>query len=58
MLYFQYRVVFPKRKLLSSNANNSANASLGNFNSNNGVSNVNANVGFQCIYNSNILAPF
>lgn len=50
--------LYSKNKLLSSNANNSANASLGNFNSNNEVSNVNTNVGFRYIYLISIELPF
>lgn len=40
-------VFFKKKLLLSGNANNGSNASLGNFNSNNGVGNANANIRFR-----------
>nr|DAN43739.1 MAG TPA: hypothetical protein [Caudoviricetes sp.] len=44
-----------KKLLLSSNANNSSNASLSYFNSNNGVSNSSTNVGLLYIFSLIIL---
>lgn len=41
------QVLVLKKLILSSNANNGSNASLGNFNSNNSVGNSNHNIGFQ-----------
>lgn len=41
-----YRVK-KKTLILGSNGNNGTNAGLGYFNSNNGVGNANANIGFQ-----------
>ena len=38
-----------KKLIVGSNANNSGNAGLSNFNSNNSVSNSNTNVGFQSV---------